>query len=50
MEEQFYLLYGGNDLHAILLTENNFPLLRSITKTNHRNFPTNHKAYDRNDK
>ena len=50
MEEQLYLLYGGNDLHAILLTEKQLSIIEKYYKTNHRKFHTNNKASDRNDK
>lgn len=38
-EEQFYLLYGGNDLHVLLLTEKQFLLITEYYKDNEKNKP-----------
>jgi hypothetical protein len=38
-EEQFYLIYGGNDLHAILLTEKQFSIIEDYYKNNEKEKP-----------
>jgi hypothetical protein len=37
--ERFYLLYGGNDLHAILLTEKQFSIITEYQKNDPREAP-----------
>ena len=39
IDEQFYLLYGGNDLHAILLTEQQFEIMSKLNKENKNEIP-----------
>ena len=39
VDEQFYLLYGGNDLHTIFLTEHQFELMRKINKDDENEIP-----------
>ena len=38
-EEQFYLLYGGNDLHVLLLTEKQFLLITEYYRENEKEKP-----------
>ncbi len=38
-DEQFYLLYGGNDLHVLLLTEKQFSLIADYYKDNTKESP-----------
>ena len=38
-EEQFYLLYGGNDLHVLLLTENQFLVIADNYKDEEKERP-----------
>ena len=33
-DEQFYLLYGGNDLHTLLLTDKEFSIIADYYKDN----------------
>jgi len=37
--EQFYLLYGGNDLHVILLTEKQFSIITNYYKNETKEIP-----------
>ena len=37
--EQFYLLYGGNDLHAILLTEKQFSIIANYYENETKEIP-----------
>lgn len=37
--EQFYLLYGGNDLHCLLLTDEQFSVIADYYKDNEREKP-----------
>ncbi len=37
--EQFYLLYGGNDLHVMLLTQDQFLIIKDYYKDDPRNAP-----------
>jgi hypothetical protein len=37
--ERFYLLYGGNDLGAILLTDEQFELIEKINEGNAKEIP-----------
>jgi hypothetical protein len=37
--EQFYLLYGGNDLHTLLLTEKEFSIIADYYKDNDKEKP-----------
>jgi hypothetical protein len=37
--EQFYLLYGGNDLHTLLLTDKQFSIISEYYKNNDRERP-----------
>lgn len=39
IDEQFYLLYGGNDLHTILLTEKQFSIISEYYKDNEKEKP-----------
>ena len=39
VDEQFYLLYGGNDLHAILLTEKQFSIIADYYKQKPKEIP-----------
>jgi len=39
IDEQFYLLYGGNDLHVLLLTENQFSIISEYFKDNKKEKP-----------
>jgi len=39
VNEQFYLLYGGNDLHTLLLTEKQFLLISEYYKDDEKNKP-----------
>ena len=39
MDEQFYLLYGGNDLHTILLTDKQFLIISEYYKDSEREKP-----------
>jgi len=39
IDEQFYLLYGGNDLHAILLTEKQFSIIADYYKNKSKEIP-----------
>jgi hypothetical protein len=39
MNEKFYLLYGGNDLQAILLTLNQFKIIEEKYKSNKNEIP-----------
>ncbi len=39
VDEQFYLLYGGNDLHAVFLTEQQFELMSKINKDDKNEIP-----------
>ena len=39
MEEQFYLLYGGNDLHAILLTQKQLSIIEKYYKNKSPEIP-----------
>lgn len=39
VDEQFYLLYGGNDLHTVFLTEQQFELMSKINKDNENEIP-----------
>ena len=39
IDEQFYLLYGGNDLHAVFLTEQQFELMSKINKDDENEIP-----------
>lgn len=38
-DEQFYLLYGGNDLHVLLLTENQFLIIEDYYKDDDKERP-----------
>jgi hypothetical protein len=38
-DEQFYLLYGGNDLHVLLLTENQFLVIADYYKDEEKERP-----------
>ncbi|MCU7551355.1 hypothetical protein OCK74_19695 [Chitinophagaceae bacterium LB-8] len=38
-DEQFYLLYGGNDLHAILLTDKQFSIIADYYKNEPKEIP-----------
>ena len=38
-DEQFYLLYGGNDLHAMLLTDKQFSIITDYYKGNTKESP-----------
>lgn len=38
-DEQFYLLYGGNDLHAMLLTDKQFSIIAQYYKDNEKEKP-----------
>jgi len=38
-DEQFYLLYGGNDLHAILLTDNLLSIIANYYKDEPKEIP-----------
>lgn len=37
--EQFYLLYGGNDLHTLLLTDNEFSIISDYYKDDNKERP-----------
>lgn len=39
IEEKFYLLYGGNDLHTLLLTENEFNIISERYKDDKNEMP-----------
>lgn len=39
IDEQFYLLYGGNDLHAVFLTEQQFELMSKMNKDDENEIP-----------
>lgn len=39
INEQFYLLYGGNDLHTILLTEKQFSIISEYYRDNEKEKP-----------
>jgi len=39
VDEQFYLLYGGNDLHAVFLTEQQFELMSKMNKDDENEIP-----------
>lgn len=39
IDEQFYLLYGGNDLQAILLTDKQFSIISEYYKDNEKEKP-----------
>ena len=39
INEQFYLLYGGNDLHALLLTDKEFSIISDYYKDNDKEKP-----------
>jgi hypothetical protein len=39
MDESFYLLYGGNDLHVLLLTEDQFKIIAEKYKNNIKETP-----------
>jgi len=39
VDEQFYLLYGGNDLHAILLSEKQFAIIAEYYKNEPKEIP-----------
>ncbi len=39
INEQFYLLYGGNDLHVLLLTDNQFSIISEYYKDDEKNKP-----------
>jgi len=39
IDEQFYLLYGGNDLHTILLTDKQFSIISEYYKDNEKEKP-----------
>lgn len=39
VDEQFYLLYGGNDLHTILLTDKQFLIITEYYKDNEKEKP-----------
>ena len=38
-DEQFYLLYGGNDLHTLLLTDKQFSIISKYYKNNEKEKP-----------
>ncbi len=38
-EEQFYLLYGGNDLHVVLLTHKQYSIISEYYKDNEKEIP-----------
>ena len=38
-DEQFYLLYGGNDLHTLLLTDKQFSIISEYYKNNEKEKP-----------
>lgn len=38
-DEQFYLLYGGNDLHSLLLTDKEFSIISDYYKNNDKERP-----------
>jgi hypothetical protein len=38
-DEQFYLLYGGNDLHTLLLTEKEFSVISDYYQNNEKEKP-----------
>jgi len=38
-DEQFYLLYGGNDLHTLLLTDKEFSIIADYYKDNDKEKP-----------
>ena len=38
-DEQFYLLYGGNDLHTLLLTDKEFSIISDYYKDNDKEKP-----------
>lgn len=38
-DEQFYLLYGGNDLHTLLLTDKEFSIISDYYKNNDKEKP-----------
>lgn len=39
LDEEFYLLYGGNDLHTILLTDKQFSIISEYYKDNEKEKP-----------
>jgi hypothetical protein len=39
IDEQFYLLYGGNDLHTLLLTDKQFSIISEYYKGNEKEKP-----------
>jgi hypothetical protein len=39
IDEQFYLLYGGNDLQTILLTDKQFSIMSEYFKDNEKDKP-----------
>ncbi len=39
IDEQFYLLYGGNDLHTMLLTDKQFSIISDYYKDNEKERP-----------
>ncbi len=39
IDEQFYLLYGGNDLHTLLLTDKQFSIISEYYKNNDKERP-----------
>lgn len=39
IDEQFYLLYGGNDLHTLLLTDMEFSIISDYYKDNNKEKP-----------
>jgi len=39
IDEQFYLLYGGNDLHTLLLTDKQFSIISEYYKNNEKEKP-----------
>lgn len=39
LDKQFYLLYGGNDLHTVFLTEKQFQLMSKINKDDENEIP-----------
>jgi hypothetical protein len=39
IDEQFYLLYGGNDLHALLLTDKQYSIIIEYYKDNEKERP-----------
>lgn len=39
IDEQFYLLYAGNDLHTLLLTDKQFSIISEYYKNNEKEKP-----------